>query len=164
MTGIEIQARFQGLMEAHKGILYKISRGYAKSADDREDLAQEIAVQLWRSFRGFDEGRSKFSTWMYRIALNVAISQSRRDSTRARYVLADGERLLAETAASDGPSDELTMLYGFIDELDAMNKALVLLYLDGNDYREIAAVLGLSETNVATKINRLKKSLREKVL
>ena len=156
MTKSAFEEHFQGLLEEHKKILYKVSNLYCKNRDDREDLAQEIAIQLWRSFPSFDE-RCRFSTWMYRIALNVAISFYRRENTRTRYIFSDNERLLNaidETAAS--PSN-MQALYQFIDSFDALNRALVLLYLDGNSYLEIAEVLGISETNVATKLSRLKK-------
>ncbi len=93
MTKPVFEERFQNLLEEHKKILYKICNLYCKNRDDREDLAQEIAIQLWRSFPSFDE-RCRFSTWMYRIALNVAISFYRREDTRTRYIFSDNERLL----------------------------------------------------------------------
>jgi RNA polymerase sigma-70 factor (ECF subfamily) len=146
-------------MEDHKKILYKVCRSYCKNPGDRDDLAQEIVFQLWRAFAGFD-ARVQFSTWMYRIALNVAISFYRRESVRARHVLPGSEHLLETIDETDSQSDELQILYRWIDDLDPLNKALVLLYLDGNSYQETAKVLGISETNVATKIARLKAALR----
>ncbi len=146
-------------MEEHRKILYKICNSYCRNRDDREDLAQEIIIQLWLSFPKYD-GRHRFSTWMYRIALNVAISFYRRESTRTRHVLPAGEHLLEHVAASTGESEELAVLHQFIDQLDPLNKALVLLYLDGNSYREIADIIGISETNVATKISRLKQTMK----
>lgn len=86
MTGPSQQEQFQSLLDEHKKILYKVANLYSKNTEDREDLVQEIVVQLWRSFRSFD-GRARFSTWMYRIALNVAISVNRRETTRRRHVL-----------------------------------------------------------------------------
>jgi RNA polymerase sigma factor (sigma-70 family) len=158
-----LQERFQTLIVEHKGILYKVCNSYCSNRDDRDDLAQEIALQLWRSFGTFD-GSSRFSTWMYRVALNVAISFYRRESTRSRHVLSVDERLL-DAAIDDtpGPSDDLTLLYQFIERLDPLTKALVLLYLDGNSYREIADALGISETNAATKIGRLKTALKKEI-
>src|SRR5271166_6867984 len=93
MTTAAQQERFQTLVDQHKKILYKVCNSYCRNRDDREDLAQEIIVQLWRSFGTFDE-RFRFSTWMYRIALNVAISFYRRESTRTRHVLSTDQRLL----------------------------------------------------------------------
>jgi RNA polymerase sigma-70 factor (ECF subfamily) len=160
MAAGTIQDRFQGLIEEHKKILYKVCNLYCRNRADREDLAQEITIQLWRSFGRFD-GRCRFSTWMYRIALNVAISFYRRESARDRHVLAAGEFLLDVVDEAAGPSDDLALLYVFIEELDALNKALMLLYLDGNSYEEIAAVLGISETNVATKLSRMKSRMKQ---
>jgi len=160
MTTPELQGKFESLMDEHKRILYKVCHSYCRNRDDRDDLAQEIIIQLWRSFGGFD-GRVRFSTWMYRIALNVAISFYRRESTRTRHVISDDERLLSAIDEGAGQTDELQLLYRFIEGLDPLNKALVLLYLDGNSYQEIAGVLGISETNVATKINRLKSTMKQ---
>jgi RNA polymerase sigma-70 factor (ECF subfamily) len=156
-----IQERFLNLMEDHKKILYKVCHSYCRNPGDRDDLAQEIIVQLWRSFAGFDE-RVRFSTWMYRIALNVAISFYRRESVRTRHVVPGSEHLLEAIGETEDRSEEVGLLYRWIEELDPLNKALVILYLDGNNYQETAAILGISETNVATKISRLKETLRQK--
>jgi RNA polymerase sigma factor (sigma-70 family) len=160
MTRPASQERFQTLVEEHKKILYKVCNSYCRNRDDREDLAQEIIIQLWQSFGKFDE-RYRFSTWMYRIALNVAISFYRRESTRKRHVISDEERLLEAIDDRDSQPEDIRLLYQFIEGFDPLNKALVLLYLDGNSYQEIADVLGISETNVATKINRLKKTIKQ---
>ena len=105
----------------------------------------------------------RFSTWMYRIALNVAISFYRRESTRTRHVFSSDEELLEVAVETEDQSEDLLRLYQFIDGFDPLNKALILLYLDGNNYQEIADVLGISETNVATKINRLKMKLKQDI-
>jgi RNA polymerase sigma factor (sigma-70 family) len=160
MTTPALQGRFQALIDEHKKILYKVCNSYCRNRDDRDDLAQEIIVQLWRSFGKFDQ-RYRFSTGMYRIALNAAISFYRRESTRARHAISDEDRLLNAIDETVDQSEEKQVLYQFIEKLDPLNKALVLLYLDGNSYQEIAEVLGISETNVATKINRLKKTMRQ---
>jgi len=93
MTTPERQQRFEALLTENKRILYKVCHSYCRNRDDREDLAQEIIVQLWLAFARFDE-RCRFSTWMYRVALNVAISFLRKESTRARYVISDDEQVL----------------------------------------------------------------------
>lgn len=151
-------AQFQTLLEDHKRLLYKVCRTFGREPADRDDLAQEIAAQLWRSFPSFD-GRAAFSTWMYRIALNVAISYQRRERTRARYVISDDEKLL-ELADERETSPHLAELFARIAELAPLDKALMLLYLDGHDHREIGEVLGITEHNVATKLNRLKQAMR----
>ena len=162
MTTPALQERFQSLVDEHKKILYKVCNSYCRNRDARDDLAQEIIVQLWRSFERFDK-RYRFSTWMYRIALNVAISFYRSESTRTRLVISDEEQLVQAVDAPESEPEEIAMLYRFIDGLDPLNKALALLYLDGNTYTEIASVLGISETNAATKINRLKNKMRHEM-
>jgi RNA polymerase sigma factor (sigma-70 family) len=157
----EREERFQNLIEEHKKILYKICHSYCQNPADRDDLAQEILFQLWRSFASFDE-RVRFSTWMYRIALNVAISFYRREAVRGRRVMADGEGLLDSIGEGRADSENVQTLYRWIGDLDPLNKALVILYLDGNSHREIAGVLGISETNVATKIGRIKEAFRQR--
>ena len=156
----ETQDRFQTLVDRHKKILYKICNSYCRNPDDREDLAQQIVSQLWQSFRSFD-GRVEFSTWMYRVALNVAISWYRRERTRTRHMLPADERLLDVAAETETEPDDIRLLYQFIGTLDELNKALILLYLDGHTNREIGEVLGISETNVGTKISRLKTAMRQ---
>ena len=160
MTTPKLEVRFQTLLDAHKGILYKVCNAYCRNRDDREDLAQEIVVQLWRSFGTFDE-RFRFSTWMYRIALNIAISFYRRESTRIRHIIAADTHLLESVEDTTGPSEEMRHIYEFIEGFDPLNKALLLLYLDGYSYEEIANTLGIRETNVATKISRLKKTIQQ---
>jgi RNA polymerase sigma factor (sigma-70 family) len=100
---------------------------------------------------------------MYRIALNVAISFYRGERTRTRHVIADERRLLEAVDETESQPEELRLLYQFIDGLDPLNKALILLYLDENSYQEIADVLGITETNVATKISRLKTKMRQEL-
>lgn len=149
------QTEFEALIHEHRGILYKVSHAYARTPEDRDDLAQEITVQLWRSRGGFDRN-ARFSTWMYRIALNVAISFFRRESVRKRHTLPSDDRLLTVVYPVEPPSEEVALLYRFIDGLDPLNKALVLLYLDGHSHAASGEVLGLTATNVATRLNRLK--------
>jgi RNA polymerase sigma-70 factor (ECF subfamily) len=159
MTAPGLQERFQALVEQHRKILYKVCNSYCQNRDDREDLAQEIIIQLWRSFERFDD-RCRFSTWMYRIAINVAISFYRRESARAKHVISDEERILNTLDETRDQSAEMQTLYQFIEGLEPLNRALILLYLDGSSYQEISEVLGISETNVATKIGRIKQSMK----
>lgn len=168
MADRERQRRFEALLREHRRIVFKVAAAYAGGVHDRDDLAQEIAVQLWRSFGRFDERHAKFSTWMYRVALNVAISQLRRArrSGADRLEPLDGalrENIVDADAAPHEAverNERVAVLGAFIGGLDPLNRALVLLYLDGRGYAEIAEVLGISETNVATKLNRIKQKLR----
>ncbi len=157
----ERQARFQALLEQHRGIVLKVAHTYRRNDADREDLAQEICAQLWRSFGRYDEARP-FSTWMYRIALNVAISRARYDGVHNPPTAPiDGEKAaLIPARAAREPDERIEVLNRVIARLDPLNRALALLYLEERSYQEIADVLGLTKTNVATKISRLKERIR----
>lgn len=150
--------QFIELVEQHRKILYKVASSYCRNPDDRRDLMQEITVQLWQSIHRYDPAQ-RFSTWMYRVAINVAISFYRTHRTRSERTVPIEGSVLA-LAAPERESDDLRLLRKFIDQLDELNKALVLLYLDGYPYETIAEVLGISLTNVATKLNRVKERLR----
>ena len=162
MTSSQQHQRFTALLHEHRKIIFKVAASYGRSSADRDDLAQEIAAQLWRSFGRYDAARAKFSTWMYRIALNVAISQARRRPEAGRFEPLDAHHL--ETVGGDEPLDEiderLTALHAFIARLDPLNRALILLYLEDRSHAEMAAILGITRTNVATKIARIKQQLR----
>lgn len=155
------QRQFETLLAEHRGIVFKVASVYARDPEDRNDLAQEIAVQLWRSFASYDPARAKFSTWMYRVALNVAISHARQTARDVHLAPLDDDHLQWPGDADVAQPDErLATLYAFIGRLDPLNRALILLYLEDRSYAEIAQVLGISESNVATKINRIKHKLR----
>ena len=160
MTSPATQAAFLDLLNGHQKILYKVANTYCWNAGDREDLVQEITIQLWRSYPSFD-GRCRFSTWATRIALNVAISFVRQASVRDRHLVSGEEHMPDIADGTTAPSAELQFLHRFIQRLGGLDKALLLLYLDGNSHQEIAEVLGITPTNVATKIGRLKQRLRE---
>jgi RNA polymerase sigma factor (sigma-70 family) len=160
-TSDSSRQQFASLLEEHRRMVFKVANTYARESD-REDLAQEIAAQLWRAFPGFDASRP-FSTWLYRIALNVGISHLRGQAARERRTvpLELEQHEAAASPAQDSEDEEAPRLLGeFIAQLDALNRALLLLYLDERSYREIAEILGISETNVSTKINRLKERVR----
>lgn len=157
-----VAAAFQELIERHRRIVFKVANIYARQAEDRADLAQEIVAHCWRAFAGYDPQRP-FSTWLYRIALNVAISFGRGARLRDAHALALDEDLhdIAIEDAAPESDERVRALYHVIDRLDPLNRALLLLYLDEHSYRDIAEILGITETNVATKIARLKQRLRE---
>ena len=161
MTETPAQA-FDALLQRHRGIVLKIAGSYARGAEDRADLAQEIAVQLWRAWPGYDPARS-FSTWMYRIALNTAISFLRGQAQADRSVPLDVHAdTLAGGAAFDPETHErLRLLQRFMATLGPLDRALLLLYLEERSGREIAEVLGIGESNVTTRIGRIKQRLRD---
>jgi RNA polymerase sigma factor (sigma-70 family) len=156
-----LRQQFVELLERHSGMVFKVANTYAWNAADRDDLTQEIAVHLWRAYPSYDHARP-FSTWLYRIALNVAISHLRSDGPRQRRTVPfDPDLHDLPDAHQDGVANEpAEFLRQFIATLDPLNRALLLLYLEERSYREIAEILGISETNVSTKINRLKERVR----
>ena len=147
-------------IQDNKGILYKISNSYCRNAGDRDDLVQEMMYQLLRSAQRFDENQ-KFSTWMYRIALNVAISFYRKASRGGVTVALDAEAQFADDPVNEELEQRIEALQQFIRALNELDKALMILYLEERPYREIAEILGISETNVATKLSRIKGRLKQ---
>jgi RNA polymerase sigma-70 factor (ECF subfamily) len=151
--------QFTCLLRRHAGLLHKVAYAYCRNAADREDVVQEMAIQVWRSLQRYD-GRAKETTWIYRIAVNVAISFFRREGRHPERRLPIDEHAVTLAVPPTEPSDEVRLLLSCIDELGPLEKALVLLYLDGHDHASIADVLGLSVSNVGTKLLRIKQRLR----
>lgn len=154
-------AAFAALIERNRGILFKVAHSYCWQADDRDDLVQDILAQAWRAFPSYDRSRP-FPTWLYRVALNVAISWVRGPGRRRQATEPfDPDRHDRPAPDRFKEDQRLQALYRVIHAFEPLNRALLLLYLDDHSYRDIATVLGLSETNVATKISRLKVRLRQ---
>jgi len=156
-------ADFATLFQAHRGIAAKVAGSYCRDPDDRADLIQEIAAQAWRAFPRYDRQRP-FSTWLYRIALNVAIGDLRGRSRAHRQTLPLQDLDIADPHTADPERErQVQALYRFIAQLPALERALALLYLDDRPQREIAEILGIGESNVSTKIGRLKQRLRDEL-
>lgn len=153
---------FLTIIEANKRIIFKICNAYCRNASDREDLAQEIIFQLWKSWPSFNSDY-KLSTWMYRIALNVAISFYRAAKKTTDTVLM-GDQLIeiADETVEEGLESNLNALQQFINELKELDRALMILYLEEKSHKEMAEIIGISTTNVATKIGRIKEQLKQK--
>ena len=153
---------FLRLLEEHKGIVIKICNAYCQARADKEDLSQEIVYNLWKAFSSYTPDY-KFSTWLYRVALNVAISYYRREKRSLQFSAYDENLIIYNEEGYDKAMDgNLLLLQQFIFELKEIDKSIMLLYLDDKSYREIAEITGMSETNVATKINRIKMNLKAK--
>jgi len=154
--------QFISVIKENQNLIYKICYSYCSNSENRKDLQQEILLQLWNSFSKFD-GRAKLSTWIYRIALNTAISYYRNDSKHRDKKINIDTSIISFSSFEYVPEQDenITLLYQFIENLNELDKALILLYLDDNKYKDIAEILGISETNVATKISRIKKILKE---
>jgi RNA polymerase sigma-70 factor (ECF subfamily) len=156
-----IQEAFIRLVNEHRGMLYNVCRMYCFSEPDRQDLFQEIVIQLWRSYPGF-RGEAKFSTWLYRIALNTAISGLRKQ--HRLITPTDPDRLpteLQDIQYSAEKEEQLQLLYAAIEKLTEVEKALTMLYLEDKSYGEMEEILGISQNNLRVKMNRIKEKLRK---
>lgn len=148
---------FLRLINENLGIAHKISRIYFDDAESRDDIRQEMMYQLWKSFKGFD-GRSKFSTWMYSVCLNTALTYRRKAQKESKESLSSRHEAIPEES-KDRDDEDLQLLYDGIATLSPLNKAIVLLYLEDMSYEEIANITGLTKANVSVRLVRLKKSL-----
>lgn len=160
----ELHARFAAEVAEHRGILLQLAHAYGARGPDRADLVQEMLLQLWRAYPGFDPARgAAFSTWMYRVALNVAISAHRHQQRRAaeHLPLEDFGLELAEAERFwDQRSDNMRTLDALIAALGELDRALILLFIDGREPAEMAGILGLSVSNVSTRVTRLRHKLQ----
>lgn len=146
------------LITQHQGLIFKVCNMYCNTKEDREDLFQDIVFQLWRSYPSFQK-TSKLTTWMYRIALNTAISRVRKETKREKFAELGTEAF--KVPSLEGEVDEnLLLMYQGIRQLSQVDQALTLLYLDDCSYKEIAEIMGLSESNVGFKLNKIKTRLR----
>ena len=146
------------LLNQHQNIIHKICSVYQEQQADREDLFQEITLQAWKSFGSFRK-ESKFSTWLYRVSLNTAITFYRKGKKSPALLHTDQFSDQADNESDK--DDQFKAMYKAIGELSKIDKALVMLYMDEYTYQEIAGILGISTNNVAVKINRIKIRLRE---
>lgn len=161
MSGKEQLRTFNEWLESYKGVLFKIVRAYAFSAADREDLFQEISIQLWDSIPNYRKA-SSVSTWIYRVALYVALAWVRREKKhrQGKVALSSQHHILEETENARNP--QLNWLFQQIGQLNEVDRSLTLLLLEGFSYKEMSNILGISESNVGVKIHRIKKQLSQK--
>ena len=156
------EEQFTELVKEHEGILFKISTMYASNKQDQKDLYQDIVYQLWRSFDSF-RSESKFSTWMYRVAMNTAITMKKR-STRYPGVVPIEKVVLNQIETKDQLFEErLKLMYHHIGRLSVLDKGIMLLLLEGKKYDEIAEITGISPSNVGTRISRIKQKLQSEL-
>ncbi|WP_313578020.1 sigma-70 family RNA polymerase sigma factor [Chishuiella sp.] len=152
---------FTELVEKNQGIIHKVCRVYTDDKDSHDDLFQEIVLQLWRSYDSF-KGDSKFTTWMYRVSLNTAITLIRKKTKSKEIDYAESNFINIKSDDKDESLEErITLLYASIHFLNDIERALVLLYLEDLPYKDIAETLGISEVNARVKMNRVKIKLKE---
>jgi RNA polymerase sigma-70 factor (ECF subfamily) len=148
---------FSALIEKHQALIHKVTLIYANSPADRDDLFQEICLRLWRSYADF-RGESQFATWMYRVALNTAISTVRKRRRNPVVHAIDAEKPIA--AEQPTSTEDIELLYEAISKLSPIEKAIVLLWLEEKGYEEIASVVGITKSNVSVRLVRIKRKLK----
>lgn len=153
------QQTFIELLNQHQGIVHKVCNLYMDTPVDREDLFQEITYQSFKAFKNF-KGQAKFSTWLYRVALNTAITFYRKEKRQPEVI---GFEILPEGQCeeTDPIEDQLQAMYKAIGNLSNIDKAIVMLYLEDYSYHEIGEVVGITANNVAVKMNRIKSKLKD---
>ena len=153
------QEEFIAIIKDHQKLIYKVCNAYGNT-QNQKDLEQEILIQLWTSLDKYD-GRVKMSTWIYKIALNTAISQYRKSLVEKKKQSTIDESLFSFADYDFEVDQHIKLLYQFIEKLNYLDKAIILLYLDNYKYQEISEIIGISKTNVASKINRIKTKLKK---
>jgi len=157
----ELEHRFIADLEQHQNIVHKVCKLYTNNKDAHNDLFQEITIQLWKAYPKF-RGEAKFSTWMYRVALNTAITLYRKSKRTIKTQDFDSVLFKIESSEYDDTEEQqLQLLYKAIHHLSDIEKALVFLYLEDKNYREISETMGISEVNARVKMNRVKNKLKK---
>jgi len=157
----DLQEKFVTLLEENQNIVHKVCRLYTNNREQHNDLFQEVTIQLWRAFPKF-RGDAKFSTWMYRVALNTAITLYRKSKRTVQTQ--DFENVMFRISSQeydDTIEQQLKIMYNAIKDLNDIEKALVFLYLEDKNYKEISETMGITEVNARVKMNRIKGKLRK---
>jgi len=154
------ERNFINTIEEHRGIIFKVCKMYCTNEDDSSDLYQDIVAQLWKAWKGF-RGEAKISTWIYRIALNTAISGFRKQKRNPLKNSLDAGKLTIEQEDNLKKKEDIDTLYMAIDMLSDVEKAMMMLYLDEVPYEEIASIMGITQNNVRVKMLRIREKLRK---
>lgn len=160
---MDIKKRFTQVIEENEGLIFKITTLYTNSYQDRKDLYQEIVYQLWKSFGSFNE-KSKLSTWMYRVALNTAIYNLKQSKKRILTTTIDLETHRFFDNIDKYEEERIRLLYKHIQMLNLLEKGIILLYLEGKSHEEISSIVGITISNVGTKISRIKEKLKSQII
>lgn len=156
-----MEKEFLQIIQKNQGIIHKVCNIYCDTEDDRNDLFQEIVVQLWRSYPTFRK-ESKVSTWMYRVALNTAITSFKKSKRRPDQNRLTYENFQIEDETYDTETEErIRSLHKAVNHLTGIEKSIVLLYLENKKYEEIAEITGITQNYVRVKMNRIKKKLKK---
>ncbi len=157
----ELEKQFEKQIKENELLIYKVCSIYAYTTADKQDLFQEIVIQLWKAFPKF-KGESKWSTWMYRVAINTAITGLRKE----KHFIQSFEPNMLPTEISDSTTykakeEQFQQLYAAIEQLNEIEKAIVMLYLEEKSYEEMEEILGITSGNLRVKMNRIKEKLRQ---
>lgn len=155
--------RFIKVIKENKGLIFKVSALYTNSLQDREDLRQEIVFQLWKSFDTFNE-RSKLSTWLYRVAMNTAIYNLKSAKRQLNTISIDTEAERYADVVDKSEEERVRLLHESIQTLNLLERGIILLYLEEKNHQEIAEIIGISTSNVGTKISRIKEKLKSQII
>jgi RNA polymerase sigma-70 factor, ECF subfamily len=157
----DLEEKFLEDLNRNIGIVHRVCKVYFVDPDEREDMFQEIIYQVWKSYPAF-QGNSKFSTWLYRVSLNTAIGGIRkRYKTIRQEPLSQKLYQIASVDEATQYDERMILLYSVIQKLTEVDKAIVLLYMEGNDNEEISAIVGITKNNVSVKLVRIKRKLEE---
>lgn len=160
---MDIENKFNKIIKENEGLIFKVTTLYTNNFQDRKDLYQEIIYQLWKSFGSFNE-RSKLSTWMYRVALNTAIYYLKQTKRRVDTVPIDLEIHWFADERDKTEEEKVKLLYAHIQMLNLLERGIILLYLEGKSHEEIACIVGITTSNVGTKIMRIKEKLKFQII
>lgn len=154
-----LEEQFTHMIKTHEGIIFKISTVYTRIREDQQDLYQEIVIQLWRAFPGFRQEASR-STWIYRIALNTAITHLRKAKRKGEQIPID--RVILQNTDTRDPvfEERVKLLYRYIENLNDLDKGIMLLYLEDKSHEEISGIIGISVTNVGTRLSRIRQKMK----
>ncbi|WP_298540245.1 sigma-70 family RNA polymerase sigma factor [uncultured Aquimarina sp.] len=157
------EEEFTRIIKDNEGVIFKITTIYTDRSEDQQDLYQEIVYQLWKAYDTF-KGKSKISTWMYRVALNTAITRLKKEKRKGSRVGIDQVVLKQTENYNTEFEEKLRILYAHIKMLNDLEKGLILLLLEGKKYEEIALITGLTPSNVGTRISRIKQKLKTQII
>lgn len=157
-----LEDQFTKMIRENEDIIFKVSTVYTRSLEDQQDLYQEIVIQLWKAFGTFRQA-SQLSTWIYRIALNTAITRLRKEKRRSEHVPID--KVVLQYADGSDPffEEQIKQLYRYIEKLNDMDKGIILLYLESKSHEEIAGIIGISTSNVGTRISRIRQKMKSEL-
>ncbi|WP_196895297.1 RNA polymerase sigma factor [Aureivirga marina] len=157
------QREFIEIIKAHEGIIYKITMLYADSKEDKEDLYQEIVYQMWKSFENF-KGESKISTWIYRVALNTALTHLKKENRKVAQISFDSSLLQVMDLKDSLLEEQIQLLYKHIKTLSSVERGIILLFLENYSHKEISSITGFSVSNIGTRIGRIKQKLKTQMV